>query len=408
MTGSGFPLGWIIALLLSTVCHAGDRPVQPSDEVYVGAGPDAGLIFDPERNISIRQNPEPDVIELLTIGTQPRTNDASGATGVIRRFKNGSKTAKLVFGSTTSSPTSYARDVAGKWTKDDAPAGSAEARVLELYMKDMLSIAEDMQKNAAKNAGAGAAGKKRSTLVPSSPRSAVSKDCENCPEMVPVEVDVDGKPRRFRVARYELTWKEYLAAMDEDKCAIPTNLDGQVDPAARDLRDNFPMTSLKLSDFDCYLAWINRRTDKPYRLPTEAEWIAIARKATGKSSILMNDVPSGTAALGGNWNHDYARRDPRRSVAGGAIWRVGQFAADKLGLFDLFGNALEATSDRVIQKSQLSKSQNDSSFQSVVVKGGMNSPDHQSEFDLINSFYYYGLNHVSGVVGFRLIVEEAM
>lgn len=409
MLGLHFRLLALFAvLLLPTAARASDPPRRPFDEVYVGTGPDAGTTIVADRNVVITRSSEPGVIEDIVIGSTLAANGRPTAAGMIRRFKDGSKTAKLVLENATGNLERYARDPAGKWTKNDVPAEPSESRLLELYVKDMLGIAKEMQISAAKSAVEVGSDSGRSTVVPKSVDPAVTKDCEDCPEMVPAAIEVDGKQRRLQVARYELTWKEYLAALDETSCSVPQNHDGPVDLRMKDMRDNFPMTSLKLDEFDCYLEWLRKKTGKPYRLPTEAEWIAIAKIATGKTSVTLKDIPPDKAYLRGNWHSEnIGHDDPRRPVEGRSVWRVGQFPPDKLGLFDLFGNAEEATSDRVIDKDYALTPQSEYARESVVVKGGSGSSKDMA-FDFINSFSYFRLHRMDGIVGFRLVVDQAL
>ncbi|WCM25841.1 formylglycine-generating enzyme family protein [Sphingomonas sp. QA11] len=210
------------------------------------------------------------------------------------------------------------------------------------------------------------------------------------------------------VARYEVTWSDYLAAYEEEKCAPPRNVDGKtINLEAKDLRDNFPMTSIKPDEFDCYLTWIRKKTGKPFRLPSEAEWTAIARKATGLKALKIKDIPKGWAYLLGDLHTEwsYTDNDPRNAVEKGLIWRVGQFRPDSLGLYDLFGNAAEAVSDpatfTVIGEVDGKKS----SVRQTIFKGGnrFSAP----EFDVINGRVKYFSFANSDTVGFRLVYERA-
>lgn len=181
------------------------------------------------------------------------------------------------------------------------------------------------------------------------------KDCTDCPQMVPILVEVAGVKKEIAVGIYEITWKEYMAAYDQADCPAPFN---PVKPNTHfnvtDFRDDYPMTSVSPNGFDCYLSWIKRITGKPYRLPTEAEWIAIARKATGSESLKISDIPCGEAHFAGSCNDSYSYSradpdyayDPRFSVNHHNIERVGMRSPDMLGLFDLIGNSGEAVSDR--------------------------------------------------------------
>jgi formylglycine-generating enzyme required for sulfatase activity len=83
---------------------------------------------------------------------------------------------------------------------------------------------------------------------------------------------------------------------------------------------------------EAFTRWLSQKTGRVYRLPTEAEWVHAATLAAG---------PEGLSE---------SRRDAlawHRDNAVGRTHPVATKAADRLGLFDLFGNAAEwvATAD---------------------------------------------------------------
>nr|WP_254305845.1 SUMF1/EgtB/PvdO family nonheme iron enzyme [Sphingopyxis sp. BSNA05] len=50
----------------------------------------------------------------------------------------------------------------------------------------------------------------------------------------------------------------------------------------KNLEDDYPLTSIRASQIECYLGWIRNKTGLQYRLPSEEEWVAIARSETGR------------------------------------------------------------------------------------------------------------------------------
>ncbi len=257
--------------------------------------------------------------------------------------------------------------------------------------------------------------------IPASPapvaqNQAATQDCSDCPQMVPVTVEVAGINKDLMVGRYEITWKEYLVSYDKAKCPAPTNL-GRANSnfIIDNLRDDYPMTAISPNDFECYLGWITKVTGKPYRLPTEAEWIAIARKATGRESLKISDVPCGRAHFAGSCNDSYSYSradpdysyDPRFSVNHHNIEKVGRRDPNSLGLFDLIGNAGEAVSNREIYLGYMKINGVRQTEYSSKFKGMNCYVKDVSYFDLINDYCASLSRDTGSYFGFRVVYDRS-
>jgi formylglycine-generating enzyme required for sulfatase activity len=225
--------------------------------------------------------------------------------------------------------------------------------------------------------------------VESEKESAVFRDCDDCPEMMSIPAGsfmmgstpeqttaagVEEKravaewpqhkvevARGFAIGRYELTIAEFAVYAEETrfagkgcwtmaagKWALDADADWRNPGFA--VESMSPAVCLTRDEFDGYLAWLSTRTGHRYRLPSEAEWEYVAQLANpGPKIWAANDAQACSVLngadmrlkqeLGVEWAHfecddGYALTSPG-----------GTFGADQLGLFDLFGNVAEYTSD---------------------------------------------------------------
>ena len=173
-------------------------------------------------------------------------------------------------------------------------------------------------------------------VVLAAPFPAFAADCPDCPDMValngglgvlgdaapPFTVRVDS----FAIARTETTVGQWKACVAAGGC-----------PAKADLRwpgDDMPMTNVSFADAEAYALWLTRRTGKPYRLPSEAEWEYAAR-AGSQTRFPWGDGMEEDRAV---CQHCDPRFDRRPAPA-------GSVRANAWGLSDMNGNVWEWTRD---------------------------------------------------------------
>jgi formylglycine-generating enzyme required for sulfatase activity len=101
--------------------------------------------------------------------------------------------------------------------------------------------------------------------------------------------------------------------------------------------DADPVVCVSWREATQYAEWLARKSGKPYRLPSEAEWEYLARRG-GEGRALTHD----TANYG-------EEKCCARKVEGRDAWEftapVGSFPADAFGLHDVLGNVWEWLAD---------------------------------------------------------------
>jgi formylglycine-generating enzyme required for sulfatase activity/DNA-binding winged helix-turn-helix (wHTH) protein len=211
------------------------------------------------------------------------------------------------------------------------------------------------------------------------------KDCADCPEMVALPIgefvmgspkDERGRrgsegflrrvviPKRIAIGKFEVTVDQFSAFATEtgmavgDTCHMIVRFDGGGrspwgPPQASFRQPGFevsgsqPVVCISWHEAQAYGAWLSRRTGKPYRLPTEAEWEYAARAGTSTMYSFGDDETAlcryarfADLASSFEWRGG-CRSD---TVAYGPV-PVGSFKPNPWGIFDMHGNAWEWVED---------------------------------------------------------------
>jgi formylglycine-generating enzyme required for sulfatase activity len=211
------------------------------------------------------------------------------------------------------------------------------------------------------------------------------KECDVCPEMVVIPAgsflmgSPDNEPERhknegpqrkvtipkpFAVAKFEVTLDQFRAFVKDadyeaaNRCSLRRG-ERWVEPSGLSWRapsfhqgSNHPVLCVNWIDAKAYVSWLSRKTGKPYRLLSEAEWEYAARAGTITRFHFGNNqgdlcrfanVPDQTAKdnapVAATWNI-VACRDGHALTA-----PVGSFPANAFGLHDMYGNVWEWTED---------------------------------------------------------------
>ena len=207
------------------------------------------------------------------------------------------------------------------------------------------------------------------------------RDCPECPEMVvvPAGAFVMGTPaeplpgalvvkvpRPFAVGRREVTRAEYAKFIAETAyepkvgCRSFDVGSGRVlfdrtrtwqNPLVPAVpQDTHPVTCVSQADAAAYAQWLARKTGKPYRLPSEAEWEYAARAGSAARYPWGEEL---AFACGEANAYDLGAEDLLHLGSAPAPCRdgqtdiatVGRYHANAYGLQDLLGNVAEWTQD---------------------------------------------------------------
>jgi len=238
--------------------------------------------------------------------------------------------------------------------------------------------------------------------------------CSYCPEMVTIPAgsfimgsssaekdnQADEKPthkvqiRQFLLGKYEVTRQQFSAFVTETGYSAGTSC-YTFQKGQWGLEDGFnwqnpgfnqgsshPAVCVNKDDIDAYIIWLNQKTGKRYRLPTEAEWEYAAR---GKS-----DNKTQTARYWGDGETNACTYENVADQTAKAKWNlinintfsctdgyadsapVGSFQPNAFGLYDMLGNVYERTCSAYTQDGYkgLEKTCTNDAKSRLVLRGG--------------------------------------
>jgi formylglycine-generating enzyme required for sulfatase activity len=228
------------------------------------------------------------------------------------------------------------------------------------------------------------AGLTHSSIAVQAPPRPTFRDCVDCPEMVALAAgdfmmgspeaelghqEDEGLPRRVRISKafaigkFEVTVDQFSAFIADtgmtagNSCREIVAFDrtpatwGPPEASFRnpgfEVSGSQPVVCISLLEAQAYVAWLRRRTGKPYRLPTEAEWEYAARAGT-RTSYSFGDDDSDLCAYArfADLSSRFVWHDACRSgtTTDGPL-PVGSLKPNAWGLFDMHGNAWEWVED---------------------------------------------------------------
>jgi formylglycine-generating enzyme required for sulfatase activity/class 3 adenylate cyclase len=130
--------------------------------------------------------------------------------------------------------------------------------------------------------------------------------------------------KSFAISKFPITVREWNACVAAKGCGYaPTG------------KDDAPVTNLSWTDTQQFVEWLSKVTQKPFRLPTEAEWEYAARGGT-RSKFWWGDQLQALMANCRGCNEPYETSQPLN---------VGSFKPNPFGLYDMGGNIHQWVAD---------------------------------------------------------------
>lgn len=162
--------------------------------------------------------------------------------------------------------------------------------------------------------------------------------------------------RRFMLAtnyRTRAVRRGYSIAYDERSGNLVrrSNVDWRSDYIGRPAADDMPVTHVSAKDANAYVVWLSEQTGERYRLPSEAEFeYALRAGGQGRFPWGQGAPPSKAENLTGGLDASPTGRRWQNAFEGygDGAWgpsRVGQFAPNAFGLYDMGGNVSEWVAD---------------------------------------------------------------
>jgi formylglycine-generating enzyme required for sulfatase activity len=203
------------------------------------------------------------------------------------------------------------------------------------------------------------------------------RECKDCPEMVvvpagsftmgspageggryddegPQHVVTISKP--FAVGKMHVTVDQFAAFIRETAYAAGTTCykwpsldrDGSWRDPGFVQEGSHPVVCISWDDAKAYLDWLAKKTGKPYRLLSEAEWEYVARGRTTAGSyprFWFGDNESDLCRYGNFGDQTYGDRDAPCNDGYAYTSPAGHYEPNAFGLYDMFGNAWQWTED---------------------------------------------------------------
>jgi formylglycine-generating enzyme required for sulfatase activity len=193
------------------------------------------------------------------------------------------------------------------------------------------------------------------------------RECENCPEMVVVpagsftmgspvgEKDRSGSEgpqhvvtisKPLAIGRLHVTRDQFAMFANETGYAAHSECSWSNPGFAQD--GSHPVVCVNWDDATAYVDWLARKTGKPYRLLSEAEWEYAARARTEPGSyprFWFGNDEKDLCRYGNGWDQTAGNNGAPCDDGYHYTSPAGHYEPNAFGLYDMFGNAWQWTAD---------------------------------------------------------------
>jgi formylglycine-generating enzyme required for sulfatase activity len=157
----------------------------------------------------------------------------------------------------------------------------------------------------------------------------------------------EGPQHRVRITKpfwmgaHEITYGNFRAFVKATAYNTPGAGRPWENPGRWVPQDDDPVVNVSWDDADAFCKWLSRKEDRTYRLPTEAEWEYACRAGTVTAFHYGNSLSAQQA----NFNGQAPYKAPPGPFRNRGV-KVGSFAPNAFGLYDMHGNVWEWCLDR--------------------------------------------------------------
>ena len=254
------------------------------------------------------------------------------------------------------------------------------------------------------------------------------RSCQDCPEMIvlPIgayqmgadsqdrEATSREKPRHLvsisaplAVGRSEVSFTQWEACVAQGACRHYQPRDNGWG------RENHPVIYVSWRDATTYVDWLQKKTGKPYRLLSEAEWEYAARAPAPSASRLASLQPAGSGRAAKpdaqfiNFDGSTTYKKGRAGLYRGKTVTIMQLKVNKFGLYNMRGNVSEWVQDCWFGSHQgaptAGRAREKNNCQLRVVRGG-SWYDEQSALRL-SARKPHDANARLNIIGFRVALS---
>jgi len=143
----------------------------------------------------------------------------------------------------------------------------------------------------------------------------------------------------FELGKTEVTFAQWDACVTDGGCSHRPADQGWG-------RGSRPVINVSWNDITGqYIPWLNRKTGKSYRLPSEAEWEYAARAGCTTAFNAGGQCSGKIEPSQANFDGNYTYNGSRKGTYLGQTTAVGSYAASNWGLHDMHGNVWEWVQD---------------------------------------------------------------